>query len=74
MLLVPTNEVELLREPAVNEPTSANHDLELKDGEDTAGCALEMLAEEADLKDDTTNMPRRRSQRLKTRTKEVKSS
>ena len=74
VLLVPTNEAKLLMEPDVNEPTSANHNLEPKDEEDTADYALEALAGDADLKDDSSNVPRRRSRRLKKETKKVKSS
>ena len=74
VLLVPANKVELLRQPAMNEPMPENHDLEPKDGDNTADYAPEVLAEEGDLEDNTANVPRKRSQRLNNKTKKVKRS
>ena len=68
VLLVPANEAELMKESAMDEPAPENHDLEPKDGEDYAP---EVPAEEGDLEDDTTNVPRRRSQRFNNKTKKV---
>ena len=74
VLLVPSNEAELLKEPAVDETAPENHNLEPKDGQDTTDYAPEVPAEESDLEDDTTNVLRRRSQRLNNKTKKVKRS
>ena len=78
---VPTNEVELLREPdkkesaaeEVDEIEGKAPDNLLRDtatqedvtADDAAGHNLRELAKEAGLEDGTTNVPRRRSQRLK---------
>ena len=86
---MPTNEVELLREPDKKESTV--EEIDKTEGEapdellrDTAaqeevtadaaaGHDLREVAEDAGLEEVTTNVPRRRSQRLKQKTKKVKS-